>query len=426
MVHRRSAKTTKMGRSGVGAAALPALTGEQRRLVSGLWLTYALYYVGRVNLSPALIPLALALGVSRAEVGVLGTALFWSYGIGHFVSGQLGNRYRPRLIVGIGLAVAAGVNLLFGFQTSLLVMTALWAINGFAQSTGWSPILRILSERLGVEQSKRLSVFFSMSYSVGAAVSLALAGWLVSQWGWSSAFLIPGLIMAAGCALWWWSGVDSQAAPAAQPNWLRGVGEDLRRLWPVLTGAAFMGFVYSGSQLWMPAFLTDTGLFPAALAGSLSGIMPLLSAGGMLLAGLVLSRSGNALRVLRGFLALTGAGALGAALTFGALQVAGVGVMMFALGGVMALLLTSLPLAYSPPGRTSSIAGTTGAAQYIGGGLSGVLIGGAIEGVGWVGVLALWAGCVLVTLALLAFVERAAGPRYAVVSPEDAPLAPDL
>lgn len=415
-----------MGHSGAEPAALPALTGEQKRLVSGLWLTYALYYVGRVNLSPALIPLALALGVSRAEVGVLGTALFWSYGIGHFVSGQLGNRYRPRLIVGAGLAVAAVVNLLFGFQTSLLVMTALWAINGFAQSTGWSPILRILAERLGVEQSKRLSVFFSMSYSVGAAVSLALAGWLAAQWGWSSAFLIPGLIMAAGCALWWVSGVDSTAAPVAQPNWLRGVGEDLRRLWPVLTGAAFMGFVYSGSQLWMPAFLSDTGLFPAALAGSLSGIMPLLSAGGMLLAGVMLSRSGNALRVLRGFLALTGAGALGAALTVGALQVAGVAVMMFALGGVMALLLTSLPLAYSPPGRTSSIAGTTGAAQYIGGGLSGVLIGGAIEGIGWIGVLALWAGCVLATLALLAFVERAAGPRHAVVLPEGAPLTPDL
>ena len=87
------------------AAAAPALTGEQRTLVSGLWLTYALYYVGRVNLSPALVPMAAALGLSRAEVGVIGSALFWSYGIGHLINGQLGNRYRPRVIVGVGLAV---------------------------------------------------------------------------------------------------------------------------------------------------------------------------------------------------------------------------------------------------------------------------------------------------------------------------------
>lgn len=393
-----------------GAAAQPsALTGEQRRLASGLWLTYALYYIGRVNLSPALVPVAAALGLSRAEVGVIGSALFWSYGIGHLVNGQLGNRYRPRVIVGVGLAVTAAVNLLFGFQTALLAMTALWAINGFAQSTGWSPILRILSDRLGVEASKRLSVFFSMSYAIGAAVSLALAGWLVTQWGWPSAFFVPGVILAAGCALWWLSRADAPPPVVKQPGMLRGMGRDARRLWPILAGSAFMGFVYSGSQLWMPALLTDTGLVPEAFAGSLAGLMALLGAGGMLIAGLVLRRSGNALGVMRGFLAVLAVGALAAALTTGLAQIAGVTLMMFTLGAVMALLLTSLPLAYAGPGRISSVSGIVSAAQYVGGGLAGVAVGAAVDGLGWGGVLALWAGCALVTLALSTLVERVAG-----------------
>ena len=406
------------------AAETPALTGDQRRLVSGLWLTYALYYIGRVNLSPALVPMAAALGLSRAEVGVIGSALFWSYGLGHLINGQLGNRYRPRVIVGVGLAITAAVNLLFGFQTALLAMVILWAINGFAQSTGWSPILRILSERLGVEASKRLSVFFSMSYAVGAAVSLALAGWLVTQWGWSSAFLVPGIILAIGCALWWLSRADAPPPVERQPL-IRGMGRDARRLWPVLTGAAFMGFAYSGSQLWMPALLTDTGLVPEAFAGSLSGLMALLSAGGMLIAGFVLRRSGNPLGVMRGFLAVLAAGALLAAVTTGTAQIAGVTVMMFTLGAVMALLLTSLPLAYAGPGRISSVSGIASAAQYVGGGLAGVLVGAAIDGIGWGGVLLLWAGCALVTLALSGMVERVAGKAGPSNAEDVGPLVSD-
>ncbi|MFN8379640.1 MAG: MFS transporter [Anaerolineae bacterium] len=399
-------------------ADAPALTGEQRRLASGLWLTYALYYIGRVNLSPALVPMAAALGLSRAEVGVIGSALFWSYGVGHLVNGQLGNRYRPRVIVGVGLAVTAVVNLLFGFQTALLAMTALWAINGFAQSTGWSPILRILSDRLGVEASKRLSVFFSMSYAVGAAVSLALAGWLVTQWGWSSAFLVPGIILAIGCGLWWLSRADAPPPALKQPGMLRGMGRDARRLWPVLAGSAFMGFVYSGSQLWMPALLTDTGLIPEAWAGSLSGLMALLSAAGMLLAGFMLRRSGHAMGIMRGFLVALAVGAGVAAMTTGLAQIAGVTLMMFTLGAVLALLMTSLPLAYAGPGRISSVSGIVSAAQYVGGGLAGVLVGVAIDGIGWGGVLALWAGCALITLALSTLVEQQARRSELVGGPE--------
>ena len=384
----------------------PALTAEQRRLTAGLWLTYAAYYIGRVNLSPALIPIAVSLGLSRAEVGVIGSALFWSYGIGHLISGQLGNHYRPRVIVGVGLAVTAAVNVLFGFQTALIAMTALWAINGFAQSTGWSPILRILSERLGLETSKRLSVFFSMSYAVGAAVSLALAGWLVAQWGWSSAFLVSGLLLAVVCALWWFSKVDAPlTTEKPSPLW-RGMGADARRMWPILAGAALMGFVYSGSQLWMPAFLTDTGLIPETLTGSLAGLLTLLGAGGMLLAGFVLRRTGNPLALLRGFLLALAAGALIGTLTTGYLQIAGVTLLMFTLGAVMALLLASLPLAYAQPSRVSSVSGIVSAAQYVGGGLAGVVIGAALEGIGWPGVLLMWVGCALLTVVMTGFLRR--------------------
>ena len=125
-----------------------SLNKRQNVIVGTLWITYALFYLGRVNLSVVLPALALDLEVGMAEVGALGTVYFWVYGIAHFVSGQVGSQVSPFRMVGFGLLGIALVNIAFAFQTSLLVMLLLWGINGIAQSAGWSPMFRILAERL--------------------------------------------------------------------------------------------------------------------------------------------------------------------------------------------------------------------------------------------------------------------------------------
>ena len=55
------------------------LSKQQNMMVGTLLVTYALYYLGRVNISMVLPALALDLGVSRAEVGALGTIFSVSY-----------------------------------------------------------------------------------------------------------------------------------------------------------------------------------------------------------------------------------------------------------------------------------------------------------------------------------------------------------
>lgn len=376
----------------------------QKRLIATLWLTYALYYIGRLNVGPALDPLAEALGVNRAAVGVLGTAFFWSYALGQLVSGELGNRYSPRRIVALGLAVIAGVNLLMPGQTVLTVMIALWAINGFAQSTGWGPLLRILSERLGAEASQRISVFFSMSYQVGAAFSLAFAAWLVSAGGWQAAFFVPGLLLLGVLAFWWFSRLDVPPAQAKLPRFRwSDMGNDIRAVWPILIGAVFMGFVYTAALLWMPSYFDRFGM--AAVAG----ILPLLGAAGMFVAGMLIRRGGAPLAVMDQFLALITICALAAALTTGPLQIGALVIMMLGLGGSVALLLASIPMAFAPPGRTSSVAALVTAVQNIGGGLAGVLVGAMVDSSGWPSVFLVWAGCGLVSLGVSILLKKMGG-----------------
>ena len=144
---------------------------RQQYLVGKVWITYSLFYLGRVNFSVALPFLAAALDISRAEAGALGTVFYWVYGISHFFSGQVGSRFSPFRMVGGGLLLIALVNIAMSFQTSLLLMLALWGINGIAQSGGWSPVLRILAENLDRSRIKRVSTIMPFSYVFGTALT---------------------------------------------------------------------------------------------------------------------------------------------------------------------------------------------------------------------------------------------------------------
>ena len=59
-----------------------------------------------------------------------------SYGLSKFVSGVLGARMSPTLLLGGGLMATAAINIAFGFGTSLAWFCAFWALNGLLQVGG--------------------------------------------------------------------------------------------------------------------------------------------------------------------------------------------------------------------------------------------------------------------------------------------------
>ena len=131
------------------------LSSKQTQQVAIMWGTYAAFYLGRLNLSPALPAIAATLGLGMGKVGILGTIFFWTYAIGQIINGQLGSIVRPQWMIFSGLLLVAIANIGFAFQTSLVLMAILWGINGFAQSMGWGPMLRILSSHVTLSQKRR-------------------------------------------------------------------------------------------------------------------------------------------------------------------------------------------------------------------------------------------------------------------------------
>jgi sugar phosphate permease len=389
------------------------------RIFGLCWITYAALYVGRVNFAVALPAIQAQFGWGKAAVGLIGGALYWSYALGQLVNGALGDRASARALVGIGLFASALLNALFGLQGALAGMAVVWALNGWAQSTGWGPLVKTLSRWFDPQRRGMISALFGPCYVVGHAVSWVLAGWLVSRWGWRHAFWAPAVILAAFGVLWLLAMRDSPEetrAPLAlwsgarqrKPLSLGELGHFVRSpqlRWGVVI-CLFSGMIKDSLTLWSPSYLVEVQGLPLSLAALSGAVIPLAGGVGALCSGWLLHRApGRQESAIVSVMAVViglGTVALLVARQTPApgLAVAILAVLALGSHGMNALLMTALPLSLGRTGRVSSAAGTLDFASYLGGGLSSALVGGLQDAWGWTAVYLWWLAVALVIIAL--------------------------
>ena len=393
------------------AANQSPLNKRQNAIVGALWITYALFYLGRVNLSVVLPALALDLDLGLAEVGALGTVYFWVYGIAHFFSGQIGGQVSPFRMVGIGLLGIALVNIAFAFQTSLAVMLLLWGVNGVAQSAGWAPMFRILAERFDRSQIKRISTVMPFSYVFGTALTWTFIGLVAGGDDWRIAFWLPGGLLLLVLAFWRKAGID---APKSQPSRIRPAAliAEARGIAFALLAAALAGFVFNGTIIWLPTYILDTGLIPEPLVGLAAAAMQVMAIGGLFLARYRVVRSNQVFVTAAIMLAAAGGALLLLTVTGGALALLVVVLALVMLNGAFGLTVSSMPLLLAPPGRAASVTGSINMMSNFWGGMAGFSIGALVESSGWSAVFGLW-GLVLLLAAWVIWRKRAEETRWA-------------
>lgn len=113
-------------------------------LFSICWLSYFFAYFGRMNYSACMAAIIVAEGYSKGMVGLVGTGLFITYGVGQIFSGFLGDYVSPRKMIMVGLVGSSISNLCMCVAPDLNCMIIAWCVNGFMQSLLWSPIVRML------------------------------------------------------------------------------------------------------------------------------------------------------------------------------------------------------------------------------------------------------------------------------------------
>jgi OPA family glycerol-3-phosphate transporter-like MFS transporter len=166
----------------------------QYRIFTLLWTGYASYYLCRLNFSVAQPALMADFDWTSAQVGGIPSVYATFYAIGQFVNGQLADRFGPRRMMTTALSVAVLCNIGMAFADSYTMMLVLWAINGYAQSAGWTLVVQTAANWSKVERRGAILGVISTCYAVGNVLAWLLAGFLVDGFGWRFAFAVPAFI----------------------------------------------------------------------------------------------------------------------------------------------------------------------------------------------------------------------------------------
>ncbi|NIP94326.1 MAG: MFS transporter, partial [Akkermansiaceae bacterium] len=106
---------------------------------------YLFYYTGRQTFGFAIPGISEELGLSKTKLGLASAVLFWCYAVGQAVNGNLGDKFGGRKLMSAGAILSCALNWVVSFGQNLASLLVPWGFNGVAQSMGWAPGSRIIS-----------------------------------------------------------------------------------------------------------------------------------------------------------------------------------------------------------------------------------------------------------------------------------------
>ena len=238
--------------------------------------------------------------MTEAQVGLIGSALFFAYGVGQVVSGALGDRIDPRKLILAGLGTTAVCNAVFPFVSYVPALVVLWGINGFAQAMFWPPLVKLMLVYFKGDRYTRASMYVVMSAQIALLVVFALSSLVIYLSAWRAIFAVAtALAVVTGVSLVIGFRVLETRFPGAVATAMetrraqkaadvqkkdqagRGAG-----LWAltlssgllfVLGMTATQGFLRDGLEEWLSTYLRDTFSLSADLSTLLNVLMPLFA-----------------------------------------------------------------------------------------------------------------------------------------------------
>src|SRR5205085_5963534 len=127
-------------------------------------------------------------------LGIIGSALFYSYAFGKLVNGFLADHANMKLFWPAGVLLSAFMNLAMGSTSALWLAVLFWALNGWFQSFGAPAGAVTLSQWFSNRERGRYYSIWSTAHSVGEGLSHAGLALVVVYVGWRGAFLVPGAV----------------------------------------------------------------------------------------------------------------------------------------------------------------------------------------------------------------------------------------
>ncbi len=359
---------------------------------------YFISYVTRINYGAIIAEMVADTGLSKSALSAALTGSFITYGAGQIISGIFGDRYQPKTLVSLGLVTTICMNLLLPFCTSSVMMTAVWCINGFAQSFMWPPIVKLLTSLLTHEEYARDCIKVSWGGSLGTIAVYLLSPALIVMSGWRCVFWVSAAFGVAGLLLWWRLCPTIAMTTAAKSDTPASVAgkHPLFSLLGILVmlSIVLQGILRDGVTTWTPSYISETYHIGEAIAILTGVLLPLFGMVMHYLAGLLYRKVFPCPPVCTGIIFAIGT-LSSLMLVFFSSTNATVSVLFSALlngcmHGANLLLVCIVPPLMAKGNNVSTVSGVLNACTYVGSALSTYAFPLIAENAGWSATLTSW------------------------------------
>ncbi len=180
-------------------------------MLAATMFCYLFYYTGRQNWGWVVRDLRLELGLSTTATGWIAGAALAAYGAGQAISGNLADRLGGRRLVSAGAVLSTFMSWATSFGNSFITLAIPWTANGFAQSLGWAPGSRLISNWWGHHERGRAFGFYVFAAGFSSVLTFALSITVLRFASWRWVFRLPVMLLFLAGVLYYFIARDRPA-----------------------------------------------------------------------------------------------------------------------------------------------------------------------------------------------------------------------
>lgn len=234
-----------------------------------LCMLYFVTYVDRVNIATAAPFIKSELGLTNTQLGLTLSAFALPYAFFQIFGGMIGDRFGPRIVLGIVGVVWAVSTAATGFAVGLVSLFAARLALGFGEGASFPTATHAMAKWMPPDQRGLAQGVTHAAARLGNAITPLVAGALIALYGWRLSFWVFAAVSFLWVIAWVWSFTDSPADhPKMTPAELDELPQDqqtehhtptpwgplLRRILPVTLVDFCYGWTLWVFLTWLPSF----------------------------------------------------------------------------------------------------------------------------------------------------------------------------
>src|SRR5262245_40291780 len=171
-------------------------------VVAMLWFVCFFNYADRQAIFSVFEPIKGEMGLTDAQLGVVGASFMWVYAGAAPLAGLVGDRIKRKTLILSGLIFWSLITVATAFSKNYTHLVICRALEGFGEAFYFPASMSLVSDYHGPDTRSRAMAIHQSSVYAGTIAGGSLSGVMADHFGWRSSFYMFGWFgVALGIAL---------------------------------------------------------------------------------------------------------------------------------------------------------------------------------------------------------------------------------